>query len=64
MHSYETEKHSILSTFVSLGKTKTLLSRPYNTGASKTLELNGFYIAPSYIMQAILYVVNYSARTA
>ena len=46
MHSYGTEKHSILSTFVSLGKMKTLLRRSYNKGASKALELNGFYIAP------------------
>jgi len=63
MHSYEIKKHSILSTFVSLGKMKTLLSRPYNMGASKALQFYGFYIAPSYIMHARIFVVNYCVRT-
>jgi len=62
MHNYETEKRSILSTFASLGKMM-LPSRPYNTGASTALELNGFYTAPGYIMHARIFVVNYSART-
>lgn len=64
MHSYETEKHSILSTCVSLGKTKMLLSWPYNTGASKALlQLNGFYIASSYITHARIFVVKHSVHT-
>jgi hypothetical protein len=63
MHSYETEKHNILLTFASLGKTKTLLSMPYNTGASKSLRLNGFYIVSSYITHARIFVVNYSVCT-
>jgi len=63
MHNYETEKRSILSTFVSLGKMITLPSRPYNTAASTALESNGFYTPPGYIMHARIFVVNYSART-